>query len=186
MYQVFERLNTGGTHLNPQEVRNSAAHGPFNDLMLELNEFDEWREIFGRGAPDPRMRDVELVVRFCALRDASVAYSKPMKVFLNNYMKRHQYEKSKEATKGIFETTVKRVLGSLGQRPFHITRGINVAAFDSAMLAFSGAQQIPTDITSRWEKLLRNTSYIDSIKSATTDEKTVERRIRIASETLFK
>ena len=186
MYHVFERLNTGGTHLNPQEVRNSAAHGPFNDLILELNEFDEWRKIFGREARDPRMRDVELVVRFCALRDASVTYSKPMKKFLNDYMKRHQFEKSKEPTKGIFESTVRRVLDSLGPTPFHIARGINVAVYDSAMLAFSGANQIPTDIVSRWEKLLQNTCYIDAIKSATTDEKTVERRIAIASEILFK
>ena len=116
MFHIFERLNTGGTHLNPQEVRNGAAHGSFNNLMLELNEFGTWREIFGKNEPDPRMRDVELVIRFCALRDASVAYSKPMKEFLNNYMKRHQCEKSKEPTKGVFETTVKRVLDSLGPR----------------------------------------------------------------------
>ena len=186
MYHVFERLNTGGTHLNPQEVRNSAAHGPFNDLMLELNEFDEWRKIFGREARDPRMRDVELVVRFCALRDASVTYSKPMKTFLNDYMKRHQFEKSKEPTKGIFESTIRRVLDSLGPTPFPITRGINAAVYDSAMLAFSGANQIPSDTVSRWKKLLQNTSYSEAIKSATTDEKTVERRIAIASEILFK
>ena len=109
MYHVFERLNTGGTHLNPQEVRNSAAHGPFNDLMIKLNEFDDWRNIFGRQAPDPRMRDIELVVRFCALRETSVPYSTPMKKFLNAYMKRHQLEKAKEPTKATFESTVKRV-----------------------------------------------------------------------------
>ena len=48
VYHIFERLNTGGTHLNPQEVRNSAAHGPFNDHIISLNDNPEWREIFGR------------------------------------------------------------------------------------------------------------------------------------------
>ena len=81
IYHIFERLNTGGTQLNPQEVRNSAAHGPFNDLMAELNNNADWRQVFGRPIPDPRMRDVELVVRFNALFEGSDSYSKPMKSF---------------------------------------------------------------------------------------------------------
>ena len=186
MYRVFERLNTGGTHLNPQEVRNSAAHGAFNTLMIELNEFDNWRRIFGKKEIDPRMRDVELVVRFCALRDLSVPYSKPMKKFLNDYMKRNQLEKAKEPTKGTFESTVTRVLDSLGPRPFHVRSGINAAVFDSVMLAFSRTKRIPKDIEARWEKLIQNTSYDNATRSATTDEKTVERRIALASEILFK
>ena len=82
IYHIFERLNTGGTHLNPQEVRNSAANGPFNDLMIELNQLNEWRQIFGRERADERMRDVELIIRFCALKDSSEEYSTPMKAFL--------------------------------------------------------------------------------------------------------
>ena len=186
MYHVFERLNTGGTHLNPQEVRNSAAHGAFNDLMLELNEFGDWRKIFGREARDPRMRDVELVVRFCALRNTSVPYSVPMKKFLNDYMKRNQSEKAREPTKTTFESTVKRVLDSLGPRPFHIRRGMNAAVYDSVMLAFSRAERVPKDILARWEELKNNSAYDEAITSGTTAEKTVERRIALASEILFK
>ena len=185
MYHIFERLNTGGTHLNPQEVRNSAAHGSFNDLMLKLNEFDDWRKIFGRQAPDPRMRDVELVVRFSALRDTSVPYSTPMKKFLNDYMKRNQWEKTKEPTKTTFESTVKRVLDSLGQQPFHIRRGMNAAVYDSVMLAFSRADRVPKDILARWEDLKNNSDYDEAITSGTTAERTVKKRIELASEVLF-
>lgn len=35
-FQVFERLNTGGVHLNAQEIRNSTYTGPFNDLLLDF------------------------------------------------------------------------------------------------------------------------------------------------------
>ncbi len=186
MYHVFERLNTGGTQLNPQEVRNSAAHGPFNNLMIELNELDDWREIFGRHTPDPRMRDVELVVRFCALRDTSVAYSTPMKKFLNDYMKRNQWETAKEPTKSTFESTVKRVLDSLGRRPFHIRKGMNAAVYDSVMLAFSRADHVPKDILTRWEDLKNNSDYDEAITSGTTAERTVKKRIEVASKVLFK
>ncbi len=34
--QVFERLNTGGERLNPQELRNSLYSGPFNELLIDL------------------------------------------------------------------------------------------------------------------------------------------------------
>ena len=88
VYHIFERLNTGGTHLNPQEVRNSAAHGPFNNLIRELNCNSNWRLIFGRPVPDTRMRDIELVVRFLALFEDSAKYTKPMKTFLNAFMKK--------------------------------------------------------------------------------------------------
>lgn len=185
MYHIFERLNTGGTQLNPQEVRNSAAHGPFNDLMLELNEYADWRQVFGRQAPDPRMRDVELIVRFCALVETSVPYAKPMKKFLNDYMKRHQKETSHDPVKSTFESTVRGVLEALGPRPFHIRRGINAAAFDSVMLAFAKSRPIPEDLKSRWAKLLANPSYDDATRASTTDEGTVRRRIETAFQVLF-
>ena len=185
MYHIFERLNTGGTQLNPQEVRNSLAYGPFNDLMLELNELEEWRAIFGKEDPHPRMRDVELVIRFCALRESAMTYSMPMKKFLNDYMKRHQWERAHEPTRKAFESTVRRVLETLGPRPFHIRRGINVAVYDSVMLAFSRDKKIPKDVARRWEELLSDPDYDEVTRAGTTAERTVASRIKIASETLF-
>jgi hypothetical protein len=37
-FEVFQRLNTGGVSLNPQEIRNSAYPGPLNDFILEISE----------------------------------------------------------------------------------------------------------------------------------------------------
>ncbi len=185
VYHIFERLNTGGTHLNPQEVRNSAAHGPFNDLMNELNKHSNWRQIFGRDESDPRMRDVELVVRFHALSEPSEKYAKPMKKFLNDYMARHQFETSAQPYRRIFDETVDRVVEALGTRPFHVRRGINAAVFDSVMIAFARSESIPPDIQGRWSTLLENPSFDDATRSSTTDVETVERRIRLASEILF-
>lgn len=184
VYHIFERLNTGGTHLNPQEVRNSAAHGPFNDLMVELNQHPRWRQIFGRQESDPRMRDVELIVRFFALLDGS-KYTKPMKTFLNDYMEKYQSEISDQPYRDIFVGTVDQVLQALGPSPFHIRRGINAAVFDSVMIAFAGSKSTPADIKTRFQELLQKSSFDDATRSATTDVETVERRIRLASQTLF-
>src|SRR3972149_4730358 len=46
-FHIFERLNTGGTSLKPQEVRNCIYSGPFNDLLQKLNANREWRKIVG-------------------------------------------------------------------------------------------------------------------------------------------
>jgi len=67
IYHIFQRLNTGGTELTPQEVRNCAYQGPLTDLLLDLNTNTTWREIFGTSKPDPRMRDVELILSFLPL-----------------------------------------------------------------------------------------------------------------------
>jgi uncharacterized protein with ParB-like and HNH nuclease domain len=39
---VFERLNTGGENLNPQEIRNSIFRGPFNDLVHRISQANGW------------------------------------------------------------------------------------------------------------------------------------------------
>ena len=185
IYHIFERLNTGGTHLNPQEVRNSASHGPFNQLITGLNNNRPWREIFGRPTPDTRMRDVELIVRFFALFDDSEKYAKPMKTFLNDYMKRHQKEESDQPYRRNFECAVNRVVAALGPRPFHVRRGLNAAVFDSVMIAFARSENTPDDIDTRWANLLGNPSYDDATRSSTTDVDTVKRRIEIATQILF-
>ena len=185
VYHIFERLNTGGTHLNPQEIRNSAAHGPFNDLIIDLNNNSDWRLIFGRPEPDTRMRDVELIVRFHALLEGLEQYYKPMKSFLNDYMMKHQSETSDRPYRDNFVGTAKRVVKALGPRPFHVRRGINAAVFDSVMIAFARSEAIPKDIKSRWATLLENPSFDDATRSSTTDVDTVKTRNEVAKHILF-
>lgn len=186
IYHIFERLNTGGTGLTPQEVRNCTYHGPFNDLVLELNKDNTWRKIFGAEDVDKRMRDLEIIVRFLSLFEKSDFYTKPMKQFLNNYMAEHQWNKEREQYQRIFLNTVKRVYESLGPKPFNIRRGINVAICDSVMVAFARSASIPNDIAERFHALLKNPSYVDTITQHTTDVDKVKTRVKLAQEALFK
>lgn len=186
IYHIFERLNTGGTGLTPQEVRNSTYHGPFNDLIFELNEDTAWRYVFGASGADARMRDLELIVRFLALYEGAESYTKPMKQFLNDYMGNHQWDDNREPYQSAFLNTIKQVNETLGPKPFNIKRGINVAVFDSVMVAFARSTSTPSDIADRFRRLLSNPSYDETITSHTTDVDTVKRRIQLAQEILFK
>lgn len=185
IYHIFERLNTGGTGLTPQEVRNCVYHGPFNDLMVELNSHHRWREIFGTKEPDPRMRDVELIIRFFALDTESATYTKPMKEFMNTFMGGHRWDSEKEPYQAKFVDTVRRVVDHLGSRPFHIKRGINAAVFDSVMVAFSQSSYVPENVRDRFQRLLRNSRFVEAITAGTTDVDTVKSRIGLAQEILF-
>jgi hypothetical protein len=84
VYFVFERLNTGGTLLQPQEIRTAIYRGAFQNLLADLNTYKTWRDVFGK--PSPRMKDCELVLRFFAFLFASNEYKRPMKEFLNTFM----------------------------------------------------------------------------------------------------
>lgn len=185
VYHVFERLNTGGTSLKPQEVRNCVYHGEFNNFLIELNRDPGWRAIIGSPNPDKRMRDVELLLRFFALGERHQRYKKSMKDFLSAFMKEQQMSADNVRFKQIFRRTVDLVKDALGVNPFRIRAGLNAAIFDSVMVAFALCDTVPQDIQDRYRALLRNKAYVTAVTAHTTDEETVSSRLKIARESLF-
>lgn len=83
IYQIFERLNSGGTQLTPHEIRVALFAGPFIDYLEELNGHASWRALYGQRSP--RLRDQELLLRILALYVTAPAYKRPLKTFLNNF-----------------------------------------------------------------------------------------------------
>jgi hypothetical protein len=188
IFHIFERLNTGGTSLKPQEVRNCIYSGPFNNLLHKLNASREWRKIVGSDRPDRRMKDVELILRFLALQEEADQYKKPMKNFLSGFMKK--YRNAKEADlerfERLFTETVGKVLAALSKKPFHIRAGLNSAVYDSVMVAFAWSKKDPpSDIKSRYKEMLEDQTYRTCVSSGTTDEEVVSRRLQIARKRLF-
>ena len=78
VYQVFERLNAGGTQLTPHEIRVALYAGPFIEYLTGLNEDENWRDLYGHESP--RLRDEELVLRIIALYVEPGTYRRPLKV----------------------------------------------------------------------------------------------------------
>ncbi len=188
VYPIFERLNTGGTQLVGQEIRNCIYHGPLNDLLNEMNGYDNWRQLFGKSGEDKRQRDVELILRFLALYHNADTYTKPMKTFLSEFMdnNRKPSDDRLREMKRLFETTMDAVLDKLGTKPFHIKAGLNAAAFDSVAVGFAKhADNIPDDIAGRYRSLLENEDFINSISTATTDTLVVAQRMSVARRKLF-
>jgi hypothetical protein len=188
VFHIFERLNTGGTLLHNQEIRNAVCSGPFNALLHELNDLPSWREILGKPKRDTRMRDVELILRFFALYHALGQYEKPMKDFMSRYMRQHANEDEETINlyRSEFARTTEAVLEHLGARPFHLVTGFNSAAFDSVYCAFAGhLDSIPEDVRDRWQALAASNEFQESVRSNTTDGEQVRGRMAQAALTLF-
>lgn len=187
IFHIFQRLNTGGTILKPQEVRNCINQGEFNNLLKELNMKKEWRETIGLPNTDKRMYDVELILRFFALLNEHKKYEKPMKDFLTSFMSKYNDDKVKiEEFKNIFNNTIASIHQNLGNNLFRVKRGVSATVLDSVMIAFAlNLNKIPHDIKSRYKQLLSDTNYLECIYKFTTAEKVVKQRIKLAIEKLF-
>src|SRR6266446_6766164 len=82
IYHIFERLNTGGTPLTPQQIRNALFHQrPLTGFLERMNGLPEWRSLIG--SVSPPAKDLELILRFLALYLYHDRYAPPMKGFLN-------------------------------------------------------------------------------------------------------
>ena len=150
IYEVFERINTGGSRLSPQEIRACVSHGKFVEFIHELNEFDKWREIYGR--PSPRIKDEELILRFFAFRDRGETYRRPMTVFLDKYLhdNRQLADDLREGMRLEFTKTVTALNKALGpKRVFRPEQALNAAVFDAVMVgcaALGGVDKVDSQI----------------------------------------
>ncbi len=87
VYEIFNRLNTGGVNLSPQEIRTSLYHSPFYDLLYRLNLKPAWRNVLGIEEPDLHMKDIEFLLRGFAMLETHAAYGSAMAHFLNMFSK---------------------------------------------------------------------------------------------------
>ncbi|MFM6308347.1 MAG: DUF262 domain-containing protein, partial [Dolichospermum sp.] len=96
---VFERLNSGGEKLTPQETRNALQNGKFNQLCIKLSKNEAFRKMWyfpleSEGEEKlleneyyKKMEDVELVLRFFAYRHFDKLKSTGVDKFLDEYLK---------------------------------------------------------------------------------------------------
>ena len=62
MYYVFERLNTTGNPLTPQEIRNAIYRGSLSKLLEDLSNDTSWQKLYSE--EDVRLFGQELILRF--------------------------------------------------------------------------------------------------------------------------
>ncbi len=188
VYHIFERLNTGGTALKPQEIRNCVYRGEIVTELRALNENENWRKIVGKKNIDKHQKDVELILRIFSLRNFIDDYETPMKGFLNNKMSENRSAQSPRWKKFYeeFPKATSAIVENLGEKPFSRKGPLNSAIMDSVFCLFlKYLDAIPSDLKLRFNDLMGNEDFLDYVGSRTTNTNVVKDRFNIAEEVLF-
>ena len=134
-YEVFNRLNTGGDNLLPQEIRNAAYEGELNDALIELSENEFLRKQLNIAEEKIRlkskvykeMRDVEYVLRFFTLRKYWKNFSGNMRKEMDRFMIENAKSKNLDIPrlKYIYNTSLELCDEIWGDRAFKRPDGRN-------------------------------------------------------------
>lgn len=85
-FDIFQRINSGGKHLNNQEIRNCIATATTRKYLHKMVHNDLFKDVTGGSVSDRRMDDQELALRFIGfwlVRKGRLTYSGNMTHFLN-------------------------------------------------------------------------------------------------------
>lgn len=189
VYHIFERLNTGGTPLSAQEIRNTVYRGQVVKRLHEANADSNWRRIIGKQDLDRRDRDTEMVLRLLGLFSANSNYEAPMKRFLNEMMYENRKALSSRAKRffDIFPKVCEYIAEELGEKPFSPKGPLNVAILDAIFVTIASRWPAkPKDLAKRVKSLIASPGFADLYSSRTADTEVVRKRLRLAEQALVR
>lgn len=196
IYDIFKRINTGGTQLQRQEIRNCIYLGRSTRLLRELSAQEYFKRAIDRGISPKRMKDQEAVLRYLAFRtfDYKADYKSDMDEFLgrvmvhiNTKMDEDKIKILKDDFKRVMQTTYKFFRERNFRIPIDSSRGrINIAVIESVGRFFSTKSDrfLKThkeEIIDNYNRLVKDVDYLDAVKVSTGDKKRVERRFELAA-----
>jgi hypothetical protein len=187
IYYLFERLNTGGITLTPQQIRTAIYHGPFEHELEHLNKNPMWRALYG--PIDRKKQDEETILRFLALYFNGNQYRKPIKEFLNNYMGQNRHLKINTAEEVVkaFVPTVETINRCIGDVAFKPKGGRNTAFAVALMIGIARRlEEGPiTDcdkVLERYQILKDDERFEQATVTATTDEVNIRTSSTLAAQ----
>lgn len=205
LFQVFERINTSGRTLLAQEIRNCVAQGSFNAMLISLNKYPKWRELFGTPEPDVRMRDMEFILRFFALGSDQFKNSNKERLSLRQFLDVYMKGNSNLGADKIgeldarFRAAIDKAYLWFGKSAFHnlspsdrtkYVLKFSPTIFDSIMIAIDGALGRGLKMTNKTPEnarraLLSDDEYRIVIAVETMRKTSIQSRINKASQHLF-
>ncbi len=188
-YELFNRLNTGGSPLSEQEIRNCVFRGEFNKLINDLSiRLDSI--VKGIVKKKEKMALEELVLRYFAIvtRYNNWEIKSNIQFYLTEFMKNEIEEKSfdykDEESKFI---TVVNFLDGV-EAPFRGKQQFSASTYDTVMyLAYIYTEDTEPDaeyFQIKIDKILEDNSYKNASGHGTSNTKRFVEKLNIAK-TLF-
>jgi hypothetical protein len=197
-YEVFQRLNTGGVPLNPQEIRNNLYPGILNTRINRLGEsnlFHGALSIADKSSSKiyQEMRDSELVLRFMTFCDTWETFSGGVRTQMDTFMddNRNMRKDKVDVLSSRFETALSNVLTVFGPHAFQRwqpdrsdwRKQVLASLYDAEMLALQSinpellaAQK--DEILNGFRGLFREAEFLRSVNAATNTPSFLKFRVR--------
>ncbi|HNW88514.1 MAG TPA: DUF262 domain-containing protein [Bacteroidales bacterium] len=186
MYQIFERLNTGGMFLSPMEIRKAIFYGTFYKNIEGFNNNEDWKKIVNRKTSETRLKDIEWLLRIIALYKIGVKnYQEPMKDYLTRFMEKNKDDDNQTIFDSL-KLICEKIIMELGPKPFHVLSGrLNLALMDSVMVAILKNTDI-VGLKDKYEQLMKYDEFIGIVKSRdATRSQNVKERIDLAQKIIY-
>jgi len=199
VYDIFNRINTGGTQLQRQEIRSCIYLGKSTELLEELADQDYFKKAIDYGISPLRKKDQEAILRYLSFKimDYETEYKNSLNDFVEDGMKKINSAMSDEKIyelKEDFKRVMEKTFDFFGTKNFRVptrsTRGrINLALLESVSYFFSNQSDDFLDehkvqIKKNFKLLFSNPEYLDAIKVSTGDPQRVKKRFRLVGEIL--
>lgn len=205
-FEIFERLNTGSTPLNEDELRNTVYRGEFMDLLAELENDPTFNKLVDKPNFKNRMIYRGMILRFLAFYEKTyLKYKTNVKQFCNNFIeeKRNLTEDKKKEYIDVFKNAVSLCFSIFGENSFRryiknsndecyswANTRINMALYDIEMYGFTlyKKEQYYTHSEeireAMIELMMNNSEFVESIQIQTSNKDMVAKRFKIWSEKL--
>lgn len=204
-FDLFDRVNRGGTRLNNQEMRNALYQGNATRLIDRLAQKKVFVEATERSIPSNHMKDRYLVLRFTAFylwqqhvtidpdTNTPLEYRSNIEDFLGKTMRflnrldsedslfkelDTRFTRAMELAMWLLPSGGFRLPSSLGKR-----RPINMAFFESFSYLLSRqdgeGEQFNCQVQDVYMRLMHDTTYLDSLTHSVDSGKQTEKRYEI-------
>lgn len=189
MYEVFNRLNSGGVNIAPQEIRSSMYHSKFYDMLNEINVEEGWRNLQQSSDPDLHMKDIEVLLHGFAMLIDGDEYRPSMAKFLNQFSKKcekndnDQNKRLRSLFQSFLDATCDLRSG-IFINPSN--RRFNIALFEAVFTATCRPAYRNVGLVDKAlsaeniEKLRTDAEFNAATQKATTKTENVKKRLKIA------
>lgn len=192
IFEIFNRLNSGGVNLKPQEIRTSLYHSKFYDMLYRINMNENWRSLTPQKTPDLNMKDVEILLRGFAMLVNHNNYRPSLAAFLNDFS-----TKAKKFTDSEIDyyeelfTLFAETVVNLDTKLFFTKAGrFNIAMYEAIFVSLteeaykSKKIEIKETDLAKIDLLKENKEFNDASQSSTASAPNVLLRINKAKEIL--
>lgn len=193
IYEIFNRLNSGGVNLKPQEIRGCLYHSPFYSMLARINYNPIWRQSLRMSNLDLHMKDIELLLRCFAMAHEYRGYKPSLANFLNNFSKEAKSftREKNEHLESVFLKFMNEIEGlNLERFVSDKSRRFNIFLFESLFAALThraitSGEEIEYSISDDViDNILSDEEFQDACVAGTTNTSNVFKRFDIVEKYL--